>query len=332
MLSDTEILRRIQDFNFKVENESRPFNPGIQINPASIDLRLSNTFWKPKYSGQPISFKSDAFGSGTVDQFERIALKEHDFITLKAGQFILCRTYESFSIPNDLSGRLHSKSSYSRMGIDVASTGDFINPGWQGHMPLIVRNLTKTEMQLRPFTSIVQLCLEQLSCEAEKPYPNQNDHSKYIDDEGGPSEMWQSLCREGLRETSFVGQPDDIEVIIGFGRKLNTTSLRDYLKSLSNLTDQETAKDVIKAYITHSRLKKFYYQIWTLVLGPMGGIALGFLLESVFKTDIGRLGYSITAIVISLLVFLAIYNLTSKFNSHEEMKSFWKEVGGDSLQ
>jgi len=331
MLSDVEIIRRISEFNFVSENETRPFNPDLQVNPASIDLRLSNTFWRPKYSGQPISFKSEAFGSDTVDQFERITLKEHDFITLKPSQFILCRTYERFSIPNNLSGRLHSKSSYSRMGIDVASTGDFINPGWRGHMPLIVRNLTKTEMQLRPFTSIVQLCLEPLSSEAQNPYPDQNDRSKYIDDEGGPSEMWQTLCREGLNETSFSGQNDDIETIINFGRKLNATSLQNYLKSLPKLSDQETASDVVKTYISNTNRSKISYQLWTLVLGPLGGYALGSFLDSITKLDTGRFGYVVATIVIGVIVFSIVHRLTSKFNSHEEMNSFWKKVGADSM-
>jgi len=248
MLSDVDIHKRIEDFNFIAENSSRPFDANGQVNPASVNLRLSNTYWQPKSVGEVVSFKPDAFGSETVDRYKKLVLKDEDEIVLKPGQTILCRTYERFRIPTDLAGRLHSRSSFSRLGIDVAGTADFINPGWEGYMPLVIRNNSKNDVHLEPFMSIVQLCFDELSSQVKTPYLAQESIVKYDNDEGGPSAIWQSLCRKGLNSTKFSTQQNDIDLMIHYGKKLNPPTLKTFLKQLPELSKLETAGDVASTF------------------------------------------------------------------------------------
>lgn len=62
-------------------------------------------------------------------------------VTLKPGQpfvlsdkdFVIATTQEKLTLPNDIVGHLHGKSSLARLGIAVHSTAARFDPGWDGH-------------------------------------------------------------------------------------------------------------------------------------------------------------------------------------------------------
>lgn len=104
---------------------------------------------------------------------------------------LLGRTYDSFTIPPTLAGKLEGRSSFARMGLATHCSADFINPGYRGKMPLQLVNFGRTTIRLVPFVPICQLIFIQVSSHPERLYGERELSSKYMDDDGGPSYWWR---------------------------------------------------------------------------------------------------------------------------------------------
>ena len=46
LLSDRDLHGLLPQMNFETDDTSRPFEPGSQVQPCSIDLRLDRVFWR----------------------------------------------------------------------------------------------------------------------------------------------------------------------------------------------------------------------------------------------------------------------------------------------
>jgi dUTPase len=123
--------------------------------------------------------------------WKRLELQEGDSLTLKPGQIVMGRIYERFRIPNGHAGKIEGRSSFARLGLAVHCTGDFINPGWEGFMPLQLYNAGPYPLRLTPYLDICQLLLVRLSDESARSYGDEELESKYINDDGGPSLWWR---------------------------------------------------------------------------------------------------------------------------------------------
>jgi dCTP deaminase len=114
-----------------------PFDQ-IQVNPASIDLRL----------GPTIKIAScDGFGP-------EIPCPD----LLYPGQFILAHTLEFVKIPENAVGTLCLKSSMARQGFDHSLAG-FGDPGFWGQWTLELRNIAPWPLQIYHGMRIVQMIL-----------------------------------------------------------------------------------------------------------------------------------------------------------------------------
>jgi hypothetical protein len=113
---------------------------------------------------------------------------------------VLGRIYESLRIPDSCAGRIEGRSSFARLGLAVHCTGDFINPGWSGYMPLQLHNVGPYPVRIAPYTSLCQLMLIKLSSEPEHTYGDTELRSKYVNDDGGPSLWWRDRQIEKLRD------------------------------------------------------------------------------------------------------------------------------------
>jgi len=173
------------------DDPSSPFSPETQIQPCSIDLRLSNVFWEPQ-KGRPVDLRKSALLELKPRRYWRqIVLRPREHITLKPGHLLLGRVCEKFTIPFDCAGKIEGRSSFSRLGLGVHCTGDFINPGYRGHMPLELVNFSPNPIRIFPFVPICQLMLIRLSGLPGRNYGQQELQSKYMDDDGGPSYWWR---------------------------------------------------------------------------------------------------------------------------------------------
>ena len=199
-LTDTEIRARLLELSFVCDNPQYPFVPDDQIQPCSVDLRLSNVFWEPSRRSTIDLRKSHLLELAPRRYWRKRVLKFGDHITLRPGRLLLARVYEMFAIPNDCAGRIEGRSSFARLGLSVHCTGDFLNPGYRGHMPLQLINFSPNPIRIFPYLPICQLMLIPLSSSPEKTYGAAELQSKYMDDDGGPSYWWRDKRIQNLHK------------------------------------------------------------------------------------------------------------------------------------
>jgi len=200
-LSDRDIREVLDQLDIHTNHPKHPFDPGEQIQPCSIDLRLSNVVWRPRRSNW---LKQILRRGPTVDlrkshveeidprrNWRRVELSDGESVTIWPGQVLMTRIYERFRIPAGFAGKVEGRSSYARIGLAIHCTGDFINPGWDGFMPLQLFNTSPYPIKVLPFLPICQLMIVSLSSEPERSYGDAELASKYVNDDGGPSYWWR---------------------------------------------------------------------------------------------------------------------------------------------
>jgi deoxycytidine triphosphate deaminase len=199
-LSDAEIANRLGELDFACDNPDQPFSREDQVQPCSIDLRLSNVFWEPVRKRAIDLRKSRLLELAPRRYWKRRILKRGEYITLKPGKLLLGRVYEKFTVPLDCAGKVEGRSSFSRLGLSVHCTGDFLNPGYRGHMPLQLFNFGPNPIRLVPYLPICQVMLIPLRERPVRHYGLAELQSKYMDDDGGPSYWWRDKRIKSLQE------------------------------------------------------------------------------------------------------------------------------------
>lgn len=192
-LADRDILARLADFSFVSEDEGQPFVPEDQVGPASVDLRLSSVYWKQRrwrWRTQIIDLShASVMDAAPRRGWLRRRLGHGEAITLAPGEMVLARTAERFCVPPDCAGAIEGRSSYARLGLAVHASGGFINPGWEGHMPLTLVNHSSASLRLPRLSPVCQLMLVPLSRPPSQDYRARG--GKYLNDDGGPSYWWR---------------------------------------------------------------------------------------------------------------------------------------------
>jgi deoxycytidine triphosphate deaminase len=196
-LTDAEIRQRLPELDIVTDPES-PFDAGQQIQPCSIDLRLSGVYWR--YTGRrTVDLRmGHLLELNPRRHWVRHELGKGESLTLKPSDIVLGRIFECLTIPPDCAGALEGRSSFARMGLSVHATGGFINPGWRGHMPLTLVNSGKATLRIPAQTPICQLMIVKLSGRPERVYADDSLASKYMNDDGGPSYWWRDKVLRGI--------------------------------------------------------------------------------------------------------------------------------------
>jgi deoxycytidine triphosphate deaminase len=190
-LADQDLKALLPELQFKTAHPKHVFEPDSQIQPCSIDLRLDNVFWLQRWGQQIDLRRTSLLEQQPRRHWEKRRLSDGQSITLRPREMILGRTYESFRIPAGFAGKLEGRSSFSRMGLAIHCSADFINPGYGGHMPLQLINLGTHTIKVYPYLSVCQLIVIKLSSKSARLYGDDDLHSKYVDDDGGPSFWWR---------------------------------------------------------------------------------------------------------------------------------------------
>ena len=92
-----------------------------------------------------------------------------DGYALRPGETITASTLEKLVIPQDCNGKILGKNSLLMMGIEVFVA--YINPGYSGHMPLLIKNVGPITVTLSAGLKICQLELNGLTVPATRAYP-----------------------------------------------------------------------------------------------------------------------------------------------------------------
>lgn len=175
LLSDRSLRLSLAEQRLQVE----PFDPDM-VQPSSIDVRLDR--WFRVFTNHRYTHIDPA---QQQDELTSLVEKDDDeAFVLHPGEFVLASTFEAFTLPDDLAGRLEGKSSLGRLGLLVHSTAGFIDPGFSGHITLELSNVANLPIMLWPGMKIGQLCLFQLTSAAEHPYGTAEAGSRYQGQQG----------------------------------------------------------------------------------------------------------------------------------------------------
>lgn len=266
--ADKTIRALLPELNVVARLAEAPFDPDGQIQPCSVDLRLDTRFWISRKVARPPGWrfwrqpvldlrKRSLYEISPRRRWRRIDLRPGECIDLKPNQVLLARTYEEFSIPVAYAGKIEGRSSYARLGLMVHCTGDFINPGYRGHMPLELVSFAPGPIRLTPLMPIAQLVLVRLTETPNRYYGNQALGSKYVEDDGGPSYWWKDRMFAQINDR--------------MGEHNISGAVRD---SLADLISPDVRVEVLE------RLDRFIQRL------PVGEVESGTeLMESFAKTE-----------------------------------------------
>lgn len=165
ILSDRDIKNRLEVGDLVIDPIT---DPELQIQPASVDLRLDNEFVVYGLGHMPVIDPRD---TETITKYtESTVIPDGGFFTLHPGEFVLGQTSEWVKIPNDLVARVEGRSSIGRLAVVVHATAGFIDPGFEGRITLELSNLGRVAVKLYPGMRISQIVMHEMKSPAERPY------------------------------------------------------------------------------------------------------------------------------------------------------------------
>lgn len=155
ILSDKTIMKMLEEKSLTIT----PIEPE-QIQPASVDIRLGNTF----------SIVEDS-STGVITLENEIKYKtiETDTYVLLPGQFVLATTMEYFELPDDLTAFVEGRSSLGRMGLFIQNAG-WVDPGFNGEITLELFNANRCAIELKSGRRVGQLVFAEMDDVALNPY------------------------------------------------------------------------------------------------------------------------------------------------------------------
>jgi len=178
ILSDADILRRLEEGDLVVEPLD---DPDIQIQPASVDLRLGREFLE--FQRTNISCIHPNSEQEIDEYIDETVVDEGEEFILHPGDFVLGTTHERVEIPPDLIAHVEGRSSLGRLAIVVHATAGLCDPGYKGQITLELSNLGTAPVALTPGMRISQLTFTELKSPADRPYGKERG-SKYQDQKG----------------------------------------------------------------------------------------------------------------------------------------------------
>ena len=155
ILSDKTLTKMLEEKTLIVEPIEKE-----QIQPASIDIRLGNTF----------SIVEDT-STGIINLENEIKYKTitSDSYILLPNQFVLATTMEYFDLPNDLTAFVEGRSSLGRMGLFIQNAG-WVDPGFKGEITLELYNANRCAIELKAGRRVGQLVFAKMDETALNPY------------------------------------------------------------------------------------------------------------------------------------------------------------------
>ncbi len=155
ILSDKTLTKMLEEKTLVVEPIEKE-----QIQPASIDIRLGNTF----------SIVEDT-STGIINLENEIKYKTitSDSYILLPNQFVLATTMEYFDLPDDLTAFVEGRSSLGRMGLFIQNAG-WVDPGFKGEITLELYNANRCAIELKAGRRVGQLVFAKMDDTALNPY------------------------------------------------------------------------------------------------------------------------------------------------------------------
>lgn len=180
-LSDTDIHAAMKKGEIMLD----PFN-SKQLQPASYDIRLGNTF-----------IVNDAHSTKAIDPVKGIFPKTQTVEVEDGGEFVLHPGVSILGYSKEKFGsdqyliEVNGKSSLARIGLIVHNSASIVNPGHYLNIALELCNLNNVPIVLRPGMEIAQLTFSTLSSHTKKSYRetgryHHNNFASYVPPKTGP--------------------------------------------------------------------------------------------------------------------------------------------------
>ena len=103
------------------------------IDEVTIDFHLGNILRVFTFGGLNTIDTLHTSKEEMEKMMQTVTLKPGQPFILTENDFVIATTKERLTIPDDIIGHLHGKSSLARLGIVVHSTAARFDPGWDGH-------------------------------------------------------------------------------------------------------------------------------------------------------------------------------------------------------
>ncbi len=165
ILSDGDILARLESGDLVIDPLD---DPELQIQPASVDLKLGREFLEFQRTNIPYIHPHSE--DEINDYVSETYVEDGDDFILHPGDFVLGTTKERVEIPPDLLAHVEGRSSLGRLAIVVHATAGLCDPGYEGQITLELSNLGTAPVALTPGMRVSQLTFTELKSPAERPY------------------------------------------------------------------------------------------------------------------------------------------------------------------
>ena len=169
ILSDTEIERRLDRGQLRIGPLE---DPELQVQPASVDLRLSNDVQVATGVGDDNPLVRDELS------FEAMTVGQDEEFVIHPGEFWLASTIETVEVPPTLVGHVTGRSSIGRQGLLIHVSAGLCDPGWEGQITLELVNLSPAPVRLEPGDRVCQLYLVEVKGTVDRAYGERSD-SRY---------------------------------------------------------------------------------------------------------------------------------------------------------
>ncbi len=163
ILSDTSIKEMMNSGELSIA----PYNE-TQLEPASYDIRLGNTF---------SIIEDSPTGMISIDSEVKYHTIESDTYVLLPGQFVLATTMEYVSLSESLTAFVEGRSSLGRMGLFVQNAG-WVDPGFEGEITLELFNANRHAIELKAGRRVGQLVFSKTLTPATNPYKGKYNGQK----------------------------------------------------------------------------------------------------------------------------------------------------------
>ncbi|GGH86473.1 dCTP deaminase [Pullulanibacillus pueri] len=131
----------------------------IQLQPASIDLRVGNEFLIIDEHASPVI---------SLDKPASYRKVSADHIIIPPKAFVLATTIEYIDLPTDITAFVEGRSSIGRLGLFIQNAG-WVDPGFKGHITLELYNSNSVPIDIQAGRRLCQLVLASLDQDAP-PY------------------------------------------------------------------------------------------------------------------------------------------------------------------
>ena len=148
ILNDREITR------LAGEGMIAPFAEGI-ARPGVISYGVTSFGYDMRVAGEWVRYPS--YSNVDPLRIEDVVMQKEtqDYTRIGPGQFVLCRSVETFAIPEDVVGIVVGKSTYARCGLIVNCTP--MEPGWRGELTIELHNATSHHITVHANQGIAQV-------------------------------------------------------------------------------------------------------------------------------------------------------------------------------